>query len=119
MLVLSGLVQAVYGGLMHLSGANLEIFGAQVPHAAHASGGFVNRNHLAGFLEITLALGIGLMIGALQETGPRSWRQFLARHGGAAAQPQGAAAHFPGGDGDRAGDDALAHGQHRVLRRAC
>ena len=74
--VVSGLIQAVYGGLMHLSGANLEIFGAQVPHAAHASGGFVNRNHLAGFLEITLALGIGLMIGALQETGPRSWRQF-------------------------------------------
>jgi O-antigen ligase len=67
----------VYGGLMHLSGTNLEIFGAQVPHAAQASGGFVNRNHLAGFLEITLALGIGLMIGALRETGPRSWRQFL------------------------------------------
>jgi O-antigen ligase len=75
-LVLSGLVQAAYGGLMHLSGADLEIFGASIPHAAHASGGFVNRNHLAGFLEITLALGIGLMIGALQETGQRSWRQF-------------------------------------------
>jgi O-antigen ligase len=75
-LVLSGLAQAVYGGLMHLSGTNLEIFGAVVPHAAQASGGFVNRNHLAGFLEITLALGIGLMIGALQETGARSWRQF-------------------------------------------
>lgn len=76
-LVLSGLVQAAYGGLMHLSGTNLEIFGALIPHATHASGGFVNRNHLAGFLEITLALGIGLMIGALQETGPRSWRQRL------------------------------------------
>ncbi|MGH8733909.1 MAG: O-antigen ligase family protein, partial [Burkholderiales bacterium] len=74
--VLSGLVQALYGGLMHLAGANLEIFGARIPHAAHASGGFVNRNHLAGFLEITLALGVGLMIGALQETGRRSWRQF-------------------------------------------
>lgn len=76
MLVLSGLVQALYGGLMHLSGADLEIFGARIAHAAHASGGFVNRNHLAGFLEITLALGIGLMIGALRDTGPRSWRQF-------------------------------------------
>jgi O-antigen ligase len=76
-LVLSGLAQAVYGGLMHLAGANLEIFGAQILHAAQASGGFVNRNHLAGFLEITLALGIGLMVGALQESGRRSWRQFL------------------------------------------
>jgi O-antigen ligase len=69
-------VQALYGGLMHLSGTDLEICGARIPHAAHASGGFVNRNHLAGFLEITLALGIGLMIGALQDSGRRSWRQF-------------------------------------------
>lgn len=75
-LVLSGLAQAVYGGLMHLSGSDLEIFGAKIPHGAQASGGFVNRNHLAGFLEITLALGIGLMVGSLRETGRRSWRQF-------------------------------------------
>jgi putative inorganic carbon (HCO3(-)) transporter len=75
-LVLSGLAQAVYGGLMHLSGTNLEIFGAQIPHSSQASGGFVNRNHLAGFLEITLALGIGLMVGGLRETGQRNWRQF-------------------------------------------
>ena len=75
-LVLSGLAQAVYGGLMHLTGTNLDIFGTQIPHATHASGGFVNRNHLAGFLEITLALGIGLMVGSLRETGRRTWRQF-------------------------------------------
>ena len=75
-LVLSGLAQAVYGGLMHLTGADLEIFGTRIPHSAQASGGFVNRNHLAGFLEITLALGIGLMVGSLRETGQRSWRQF-------------------------------------------
>jgi len=75
-LVLSGLAQAVYGGLMHLAGANLEIFGAQIAHGAQASGGFVNRNHLAGFLEITLALGIGLLVGSLRDTGQRNWRQF-------------------------------------------
>jgi len=75
-LVLSGLAQAVYGGLMHLAGSDLEIFGARIPHGSQASGGFVNRNHLAGFLEITLALGIGLMVGSLRETGRRSWRQF-------------------------------------------
>ena len=75
-LVLSGLAQAVYGGLMHLSGSDLEIFGAKISHGSQASGGFVNRNHLAGFLEITLALGIGLMVGSLRETGQRSWRQF-------------------------------------------
>lgn len=75
-LVLSGLAQAVYGGLMHLSGFDLELFGTKIPHGSQASGGFVNRNHLAGFLEITLALGIGLMVGSLRETGRRSWRQF-------------------------------------------
>jgi len=75
-LVLSGLAQAVYGGLMHLSGNDLELFGTRIAHSTQASGGFVNRNHLAGYLEITLALGIGLMIGELRETGQRSWRQF-------------------------------------------
>ena len=75
-MVASGVVQATYGGLMHLSGQNLEIFGTVVPHSSNASGGFVNRNHLAGCLEIALAMGIGLMIGSLQETGRRSWKQF-------------------------------------------
>src|SRR6185295_19586297 len=75
-LVLSGLAQAVYGGLMHLAATDVEFLGTKILHASQASGGFVNRNHLAGFLEITLALGIGLMVGSLRETGQRSWRQF-------------------------------------------
>ena len=75
-LVLAGLLQATYGSLMHLAGIDLEVFGASIPHAGQASGGFVNRNNLAGFLEITLALGIGVMVGSLTETGERSWRQF-------------------------------------------
>jgi O-antigen ligase len=75
-LVLSGLAQAVYGGLMHLAGSNVEIFGTMVHHNWAARGGFVNRNHLAGFLEIALSMGIGLMVGSLRETGQRNWRQF-------------------------------------------
>lgn len=76
-LVLSGLVQAVYGGMLHLAGKNLVMFGTEVFHAAAASGGFVNRNHLAGFLEITLAVGIGLLIADLEDSVPRSWRRFV------------------------------------------
>ncbi len=76
-LVLSGLVQAVYGGMLHLAGENLVMFGTQVPHASYAAGGFVNRNHLAGFLEITLAVGIGLLIADLEDSVPRSWRRFV------------------------------------------
>ncbi len=75
-LVLSGLLQAVYGGLMHLAGADIDIFGARIVHSSQASGGFVNRNHLAGFLEIALSMGIGLLVGSLHETGRRTWRQF-------------------------------------------
>ena len=76
-LVMSGLVQAVFGGLMHLAGENVVAFGTSIPHASQASGGFVNRNHLAGFLEITLAVGIGLMISDLENAGPLSWRRFV------------------------------------------
>ena len=74
--VLSGAIQAMYGASLHLAGADLTVFGTKIAYSAGASGGFVNKNHLAGFLEMTLALGIGVMVGSLRETGPRSWRQF-------------------------------------------
>lgn len=75
-IVLSGLVQAVYGGMLHLSAVDLTLFGERIEHGTQASGGFVNRNHLAGFLEMTLAVGIGLMIANLEDSAPRSWRRF-------------------------------------------
>jgi putative inorganic carbon (HCO3(-)) transporter len=75
-IVLGGLLQAVYGGLMHLSGTDLEMLGAKFTHSSQASGAFVNRNHLAGCLEMALAVGIGLMMAGLQERGQRTWRQF-------------------------------------------
>ena len=76
-LVLSGLIQAIYGALMHLAGTDVWLFGTPIRHSWQASGGFVNRNHLAGFLEITLAIGIGLLIADLEDTAPRSWRRFM------------------------------------------
>jgi len=76
-IVAAGLIQAVYGALMHLSGTNLVVLDTPIAHASQASGFFVNRNHLAGMLEMTLAVGIGLMIAQLDDPGPRSWKQFL------------------------------------------
>jgi hypothetical protein len=77
-LVLSGTLQAfigisrVIGEFVWLS----EWLGLPVSGGT-ASGTFVNRNHFAGYLEMTLALGIGLML-ALR-TGERwSWRNLLA-----------------------------------------
>jgi putative inorganic carbon (HCO3(-)) transporter len=76
-IVVSGLIQAVYGSLMHLSGANIVVLGTPIAHASQASGFYVNRNHLAGLLEMTLAVGIGLMIAQLEDRGQRTWKQFV------------------------------------------
>jgi len=50
-----------------------------VPKEAYrgvATGAFVNRNHLAGYLEMTLAAGIGLML-ALRTGQPMDWRNLF------------------------------------------
>ncbi len=76
-IVASGLIQAFVGSLLHLAAVDLEVLGMPVPHSSQASGGYVNRNHLAGLLEMTLAIGIGLMVGQLEDRPRRSWRDFL------------------------------------------
>lgn len=71
-LVISGVVQAFYGTMMTLSGLEWLIVGAKDFHVGHATGTFVNRNHLAGYLELTLAAGIGLLL-ALRQVGRFRW----------------------------------------------
>lgn len=44
-----------------------------------ASGTFINRNHLAGFLEMNLAIGIGMLLAQLRSQPAASWREFLRR----------------------------------------
>jgi O-antigen ligase len=57
------------------------------------SGTFVNRNHLAGLLEMTLPLALALFLhdfgaGRGEKKGrPRGWRKRLARLGGAGGRP--------------------------------
>jgi len=76
-IVLSGVAQAFYGSLMHLAKLDGASFGVPIAHSSQASGSYVNRNHLAGLLEMSLAVGIGLMIGQLEDRPRRSWRQFV------------------------------------------
>ncbi len=78
-LVYSALAHSVYAVLLHLSGSQTEFFDAPISHGAQASGFFVNRNHFAGYLEMTLAIGIGLLIAGLSDRRAESWKQF-ARH---------------------------------------
>jgi O-antigen ligase len=63
-IILGGVFQAVYGSLMTLSGQD----------AGVATGTFINRNHLAGYLEMCLATGVGLMLAELSSTRAAGWR---------------------------------------------
>ena len=65
-IVAAGLVQAVWGGMEALT-----------TRSGIATGGFVNRNHLAGFLEMSLAVGIGLLIAQLGGRSAKGWRNRL------------------------------------------
>ena len=77
-LVYWAMVISVAAVLMHLAGVRASFFGTLVDHGSKASGPFVNRNHVAGYLEMTLALGIGLLIAGLSDRRAVSWKRALA-----------------------------------------
>src|SRR6184192_597920 len=77
-IILGGVFQAAYGSLMTLSGLEHGIFIDQ-QDAGVATGTFINRNHLAGYLEMCLAAGVGLMLAELSSSRAASWRD-SARH---------------------------------------
>lgn len=62
-LILSGVFQAAFGALMVLTGKEYLFFTPKTTYLGNATGTFVNRNNLAGYLEMTLAVGIGLLLG--------------------------------------------------------
>ncbi len=76
-LVLCGVFQAVYGTLMTVTGTEHIWNQPKTHHLGVATGTFVGRTHLAGYLEMTLSLGIGLLIANLEQGSPRTWRQRL------------------------------------------
>lgn len=77
-LVVSGLFQALYGSLMTLSGMEYGFLTKKIHYLGYATGTFVNRNHLAGYLELTAACGIGLILADLKPTrNNRTWQQWF------------------------------------------
>jgi O-antigen ligase len=76
-LVYAAVVQSAYAVLMHLSAIDQVWFGSSIRHMDYASGTYVNRNHLAGFLEMTLAIGIGLLIAGLSDRSADTWKKFM------------------------------------------
>jgi len=73
-LIAAAVFQAVLASLIALTGAELWF----IERSSAAHGTYPNRNHLAGFLEMNLALGIGLLIAESATSGAgRNWRQRL------------------------------------------
>jgi O-antigen ligase len=77
-LLLSALFQAVLASVLALTHLDLWF----IEHSSVAHGTFANRNHLAGFLNMGLALGFGLLVADLAEpSGRQTWRQRLREWG--------------------------------------
>jgi O-antigen ligase len=78
-IILGGVFQASYGALMSLSGLEYGFFIEKDAYRGVATGTFVNRNHLAGYLEMCLAVGIGLMLAELSTRAAAGWRDSARR----------------------------------------
>lgn len=77
-LTLSGLFQAFYGMHMALTGTEYGFLEKKKYGLGVATGTFVNRNHYAAYLELTLAAGIGLVLTELSRWNSGGWRKTLA-----------------------------------------
>jgi O-antigen ligase len=75
-LVVSATLQGFYGSLMTLSGIEWLFFVPKDSYFGVATGTYVNRNHLAGYLVMTLGVGIGLLL-ALRDGAPFRWTNLL------------------------------------------
>jgi O-antigen ligase len=76
-LVYGALIMSIYAVLVHLGDARVDWFGRSMNYADSASGTYVNRNHFAGYLEMMLALGVGLLIAGLSDRKADTWKKFM------------------------------------------
>lgn len=71
-IVYCALFQAMYASLMTLSGIEYGFFIKKETGIGVATGTFVNRNHLAGYLNMGIAVTLGLLISKLRMEGSAS-----------------------------------------------
>jgi putative inorganic carbon (HCO3(-)) transporter len=76
-LLLSGLGQALYGIVMTLSGWEIGFLEPKQHGIGYATGTFVNKNHYAAYLGLTLAAGVALVLADLRPKPWDSWRAAL------------------------------------------
>lgn len=73
-LIFSGVAQALVAVVLFAAGAHYSLFFVDIEHGFRAKGTFVYHNHFAGYMEMILAIGIGLMIGKLDGSRVEGWR---------------------------------------------
>lgn len=78
-LVFSGVFQAAFGALMTLSGLEYGFFVQKTNGHGTVTGTFVNPNHLAGYLEMCLAVGVGMMLADMRTSPAADWRESARR----------------------------------------
>jgi len=78
-MVACGVFQAFFAGAAMMSDLEHVAFLDKTFDRSSASGTFINRNHLAGFLEMNLAIGIGMLMAQLHRRPAGTWREFLRR----------------------------------------
>ena len=78
-MVWCGVFQAFFAGAMMMSDVEQVAFLDKTFDRNSASGTFINRNHLAGFLEMNLAIGIGMLVAQLHRHPAHNWREFMRR----------------------------------------
>ena len=61
--IIAAAFQACYGALMTLTGWEYGFFQEKERYRNVATGTYINRNHLAGLLELSIALGVGMLLG--------------------------------------------------------
>jgi len=76
-ILIAGLLQAVFGTLMLLSKLNYMFLIPKEFYITDVTGTFINRNHLAGFLEMCLAVGVGLMIAMMDGSKKNGFKKKL------------------------------------------
>lgn len=74
MLTLSGSLYAVLALYLHFTGANYLLFHEGVAHEV-TKGPFMNRNHFAAYIELCLAVGVGLIVAELEPSPLSTWKQ--------------------------------------------
>jgi len=79
-LLLAGVLQALLALILFAAGGKHEVFGYISPHASRATGTFANADHLAHYMVMMLAVGIGLMLSQMGQAKAmaQSWKDRVA-----------------------------------------